>query len=66
MQGHGYLMIEDKKILILFRSKKYTRALKLRFTGSDGHYFKSESIFLSELENKKTLDNLLAGKVIEI
>ncbi|MBA7521665.1 hypothetical protein ES705_13776 [subsurface metagenome] len=66
MQGHGYLMIKDKKILILARNKKYTRCLKLRLTGSNGHYFKSESIFLSELENKKTLDNLLAGKVIEI
>jgi len=64
MQGHGYLMIKDKKILILVRSKKYSRALKLRFTGSDGHYFETESIFLSE--NKKTLDNLLAGNVIDV
>jgi hypothetical protein len=64
MQTHGYLMIKDKKILILIHSKKYTHALKLRFTGSDGNYFEEESIFLSE--NKKILDNLLAGKVIDI
>ncbi|MBA7585117.1 hypothetical protein ES708_27087 [subsurface metagenome] len=66
MQGHGYLMIKDKKILILARDKKYTRCFKLRFSGSDGGYFVDESIFLSESENKKILDNLLAGKVIEI
>jgi hypothetical protein len=64
MQGHGYLMIKDKKILILARDKKYTRCLKLRFTGSDGGYFPDESIFLSG--NKKILDNFLAGKVIDI
>jgi len=64
MQTHGYLMIKDKKILILVRSRKYSRALKLRFTGSDGNYFEEESIFLSE--NKKILDNLLTGNVIYI
>ena len=64
MQTHGYLMIKDKKILILVRVKKYSHTLKLRFTGSDGSYFPDESIFLSE--NKKILDNLLTGKVIDI
>lgn len=66
MQTYGYLMIKDKKILILIRNKKYNRALKLRFTGLDGSYFKDESIFLSLSENKKILDNLLAGKTIDI
>ncbi|GAI95110.1 unnamed protein product [marine sediment metagenome] len=66
MQTHGYLMIKDKKILILVHPKKYFNALKLRFTGSDGNYFKDESIFLSLSENKKILDNLLDGKVVEI
>ena len=64
MQTYGYLMIKDKKILILVRSKKYSRALKIRFTGSDGNYFEEESIFLSK--NKKILDNLLTGNVIYI
>jgi len=64
MQTYGYLMIKDKKILILVRSKKYSHTLKLRLAGSDGSYFGEESIFLSE--NKKILDNLLAGKVIDI
>jgi len=66
MQQISYLMIEGKKILVLIRPKKYTRVLKLRFTGSDGKYFEGESIFLSLPENKKTLDKLLAGKVIEV
>jgi len=66
MQTHGYLTIGDKKILILVRGKKYSSALKLRFTGKDGNYFEEESIFLSESKNKKLLDNLLAGDVIYI
>lgn len=64
MQAHGYLMIDDQKILILVRNKKYSRALKLRLTGKDGFFFEDESYFLSK--NKEISDRLLSGEVINI
>ncbi|MBA7554162.1 hypothetical protein ES705_46774 [subsurface metagenome] len=64
MQTHGYVIVKNQKILVLVRNKKYSRALKLRYTGADGNFFEDESIFLSE--DKKILARLLAGKVIDI
>ena len=64
MQTHGYLIVNNQKVLILVRNKKYGRALKLRLTGSDGNCFEDESIFLSE--NKELFEKLLSGKVINI
>ena len=69
MQTHGYLMINNQKILVLERgikidTKLYGRALKLRHTGKDGNYFEDESCYLSQ--NKEMFDRLLSGKVINI
>ena len=64
MQIHGYLIINNQKVLILVRNKKYGRALKLRLTGADGNFFEEESYFLSR--NKDTFKRLSSGKVIDI
>jgi len=64
MQTHGYLMINDQKILVLARNKRYGRAFKKRFAGTDGTFFEDESCFLSK--NKEIFDRLLLGKVINI
>lgn len=64
MQTHGYIIVENQKILVLVRNKKYSRVLKIRYTGVDGNFFEDESICLSE--DKKTFTRLLAGKVIDI
>ena len=64
MQTHGYLIVNNQKVLILVQSKKYSRALKLRLTGTDGDFFEEESYFLSK--NKEVFDRLLLGKVINI
>ena len=63
-QTCGYLTINNQKVLILVRSKKYGCALKLRLTGKDGNFFEDESYFLSK--NKEIFDRLLSGKVINI
>lgn len=64
MQTHGYLIIDNQKILILVRHKKYGCSLKKRLTGKDGNFFEDESCYLSQ--NKEMLDGLLLGKVINI
>ena len=64
MQTHGYLKINNRKVLILVRNKKYGRAIKLRFTGKDGNLFEDESCFLSK--NKEIFDILLSGRAITI
>ena len=64
MQTYGYLKINNRKVLILVRNKKYGRALKLRLTGKDSNFFEDESYFLSK--NKEIFDRLLSGEVIDI
>ena len=64
MQIHGHLIINNQKILVLVRHKKYGRALKIRLTGKDGNFFEDESYFL--LKNKEVFDRLLSGEVIDI
>jgi len=64
MQTHGHLIIDNQKILVLVRNRKYGCALKLRHTGKDGNYFEDESCYLSQ--NKEMFDRLLSGKVINI
>jgi len=64
MQTHGHLIINNQKILVLVRNKKYGCALKLRLTGKDGNFFEDESYFLSK--NKERFDRLLSGDVINV
>ena len=64
MQTRGYLIVNNQKVLILVRNKKYGRALKLRLTGTDGNFFEDESYFLSK--NKEIFEKLLSGEVIYI
>ena len=62
----GYVVIEKQKLLVLIRSKKYSRTLKLRFSGLDGSFFEDESMFLSSPANKNIFTKLLDGEVIDI
>jgi len=64
MQTHGYLIVNNQKVLILVRNKKYGRALKLRLTGTDGNFFEDESYFISK--NKEVFEKLLSGEVVDI
>ena len=64
MQTHGYLIVNNQKVLILVRAKKYSRALKLRLTGTDGTFFEEESYFISK--NKEIFEKLLSGEVIDL
>lgn len=64
LQTLGYLLIDDKKILVLVRQKKYTRCFKLRKSGADGSRFEEEEIYLSK--NRQKLYRLLNGEVIEL
>ncbi|GAH73647.1 unnamed protein product [marine sediment metagenome] len=64
MQTHGYLIVNKQKILVLVRDKKYSRILKLRFSGTDGNFFEDESYFLTK--NKNIFNKLLAEEVINI
>ena len=66
MQTHGHLIIDNQKILVLVRHKKYGCAIKKRLTGTDGTFFEDESCFLSLEENKEMLDELLVGVVIDV
>lgn len=64
MQTHGYLMINNQKVLILVQNKKYSQALKLRLTGMDGNFFEDESCFMSQ--NQELFEKLLSGEVVNI
>ena len=64
MQTHGYLIVNNQKVLILVRNKKYSRALKLRLTGTDGNFFEDESYFISR--NKEVFEKLLLGEVVDM
>ena len=64
MQTLGYLMVNNQKVLVLVRSKKYSRIFKLRLTGKDGDFFDEESYFMSK--NKEFFEKLLSGKVVDL
>ncbi len=68
MQGTGYILVGNKKILVLLREvgnpkRGFYRSLKLRKTGKDGIFLEDESIFLNE--RLDLVQELLDGKVIK-
>ena len=57
MQNTGYMIINDKKILVLARTTKYYRAFKIRKSGKEGTHFIDEQKYL--VENKSELNEFL-------
>jgi len=63
-QTIGYIKIGNKKALVLIRTKKYSRQLKLRESGQDGIRLSDEE---SYLKGKPSIcKKLLDGMVVEI
>ena len=46
MQTIGYVILDNQKVLVLVRARKYGRSLKLRKTGKDGIHFSDEQVGL--------------------
>ena len=64
MQWTGYIIIDEIKILVLVRQKKYSRLLKLRKTGRPGVHLIDEEKYLEG--DRQQLKSLLAGKVVDL
>lgn len=64
VQTTGYILNGQNKIKLLIRSGKTYRTLKVRTTGSDGHHFSDEEIFLAD--NPEILEKLLAGNTVNL
>jgi hypothetical protein len=64
MQTTGHVYVDNQKILILCRQKKYTRRLKLRKSGRDGTRFEDEEFVIAN--NPDMAAKLLNGEVIEL
>ena len=63
-QTIGYIQIGKKKVLVLVRTKRYSRQLKLRKLGRDGVRLSDEENYLKQ--KPSIYKRLLAGAVIEI
>lgn len=63
-QTVGYIEINERKTLVLFRTQKYSRQLKLRQSGRDGIRLSDEEAYLRE--NPADYKQLLDGVVIEL
>lgn len=64
MQAAGYMIVNNEKILVLCRQKKFTRQLKIRENGKDGGHFFDEEVALGG--NTALLSKLKDGEVIEL
>ena len=64
MQFTGYLHIDGQKVLVLVRSAKYGKRLKLRKSGADGKHMTDEEVALSMPDFAEQKRNLLNGEVI--
>ena len=62
MQGLGFVCLGDKKILVLYRSGKDGKCLKIRKGGKDEHHLTDEEEFLKEAPDQ--VSDLLEGKTI--
>lgn len=69
MQTTGYIIIDNKKILVLIRDGKKLdkfcriKLIKLRKSGEDGYFMTDESDFLNE--SPDLIKRLKGGDVIE-
>lgn len=66
MQFHGYLMINQEKILVLVRENRTTRSIQVRASGRPGTFLEDESTFLSFPENQDLVVGLKQGNVIHL
>ncbi len=71
MQGTGYVILDGKKVLVLWRVWKHKgkclgRYLKLRLTGKDGDHLTDEEAYLNlpDQDARECRNELLAGKTI--
>ena len=64
MQTHGYLTIDNRKVLVLVRPTKWGVALKMRLSGSDGQHMTDEEAYLRE--NPVLARSLLQGATIRL
>ena len=66
MQELGYVKVFGEIILVLFRSSRYGRRLKIRNTqiGTQGVFLEDESAYLEETPN--LVEDLLKGEVISL
>ena len=62
-QTIGHIEVDGKKTLVLLRTKRFSRQLKLRKSGQDGIWLSDEEIHLRA--NPAIFHRLLAGEVIE-
>lgn len=62
MQTTGHVFIGNKKLLLLVRSAKIGRSLKLRESGKDGVHLADEEQHL--VDNPQTAKALLKGKTV--
>ena len=62
MQMTGYVIVKEKKILVLARQMKEYISFKMRKSGQDGHHFLIEEPYISD----SSLERLLRGEVIKL
>lgn len=62
MQNLGYLIVDGNIILVLARTKKHYRMLRIRHSGEKGVRFVDEELYLKD--NEHLVDDLITGKVI--
>ena len=68
MQTIGYIMLDNRKVLVLVQDTKIMIYIKIRKSGSNGTHFKDEEVYLN-LQNAKSRHqkkNLLSGKTIRL
>jgi hypothetical protein len=63
MQFSGHVLISNQKILVKERTNKTYVSLKLRNSGSDGHFLTDESLYLSQ--EPEQVERLKSGGVIK-
>lgn len=61
-QTHGHVFVSGSRVLVLVRSTKYGRSLKMRKSGAAGIYFADETAALEVMEDKAGA--LIAGETI--
>ena len=66
MQTTGYIILDNRKVLILARHAKTKRYMKVRKSGHDGVHFPDEEFYLNLLsvESDCLKKKLLSGKTI--
>lgn len=66
MQQAGFLKVNDRKLLVLYRLGKHGVHLKMRTTGKDGKFLPDESAALSDgsSASREMLSLLINGSTV--